>query len=773
MLIGCSSIAQPGVAMQQADSTQQQQDPGGSISDRDSSSPPSDSPVADMPPADTDRKSPPISSPALPEPDPEGRRLIIDSFTRYYLGPQGEVEAEGIVARWRTYRITAQRVSGNSKTGRYVFEDDVTMVDDTLRVTGTRLVIEARTRRWTMDRANTRMTPRFLENRITSDLFLTGESMTGQRNRADWGPSQCTTCNRAHPHYDLFARQADLLTGKRLVLKHVRLTAWGQTLMTLPALVIPLDQRRNEGVTPELGQSVDEGYYAKFAIGYMLGDQAGIGRLHLMEKRGVGVGTEQQYRLGAGEGIFSAFYLNDHRRNARSLDVSLRHRQELLGFRADLTGDIRSASYLFVGESRSSSWSLLMSRNTAAQTLSTAVRYSENAGSGFHSDSLSGSVRWDTRLGKTSRLSLNSDYSSTGYSGGMNSRMEQILAQANVSGSTSSLDWSMATFHRIPISNGSGYGYGGLEKQPEVTLRTDGARLWGGPRSIRLSALAGDYRELPSGRAIRQVRFDAQTQSGGVEGLSYSASFRQNFASDNSAQYVLQGSASLRSGMASLDYRYSRPHGYAPLRTDYSGLYNYVSGGVTLGRPEALSFRAYTGYDLLAEKRRQDGWQPLNMDLNWTPVAGLQTSFQSTLSPSNGRWDYLRGRMRYRRGENQLLLTGLYNPVLSKLANATGYVDMQINPAWSIEALGVYNGYTRRFESRQMMLVRDWHCWEACVGYIENTTGYRAGTQWIFEIRIKAFPGRRRIGFGDSGDVLYGGGYGGWSQGDEAYSGAY
>lgn len=715
----------------------------------------------------------PAAPPALPEPDPEGRRLIVDSFTRYYLGPQGEVEAEGVAARWRTYRITARRVSGSSKTGRYVFEDDVTLTDDSLHVTGSRLVVEARTRRWTMDRANTRMAPQFLENRITSDLFLTGESMTGQQRRAEWGVSSCTTCDREHPHYDFYARQADLVTGKRLVLRHVRFNAWGHTLMTLPALVIPLDQRRNEGVTPELGQSVEEGYYAKLAVGYMLGEQAGIGRLHLMEKRGVGVGTEQQYRLGDGQGVFSAFYLNDHRRKAQSLDMSLRHRQNLFGFQTDITGDLRSASYLFTGESRSSNWALNLSRSTPMQSLSTAVRYSENAGSGFHSDSLSGAVRWDTRFGQNNRLSINSDYSSTGYSGGVNNRMEQVLTQTTLSGTTTLLDWNMATFHRIPISSGTGYGYGGLEKQPEVTLRTDGARLWGGPRTIRLMAVAGDYRELPSGRGIRQARFEAQTQAGGAQGFSYSALFRQGFASDDSAQYVLQVTASLRSGLGSIDYRYSRPHGYAPLRTDYSGQYNYLSGGLTLGKPQVLSFRAYTGYDLLAEKRRQDGWHPLNMDLNWTPFSGLQASFQSTLAPSNGRWEYLRGRMRYRNGENQLLLSGLYNPVLSKLANATGYVDMEINPAWRIEALGVYNGYTRRFESRQMMLVRNWHCWEACVGYIENKTGYRAGAQWVVEMRIKAFPGRRRIGYGDSGDALYGGGYGGWSQGGEPNPGDY
>ena len=73
---------------------------------------------------------------------------------------------------------------------------------------------------------------------------------------------------------------------------------------------------------------------------------------------------------------------------------------------------------------------------------------------------------------------------------------------------------------------------------------------------------------------------------------------------------------------------------------------------------------------------------------------------------------------------------------------------------WRVMALAQYNGYLNRFESRSFQIIRDLHCLEATLTYIDNPFGFRKDQQFFFQLKIKGLPIFNRIGTGQFGQAL-------------------
>lgn len=701
-------------------------------------------------------------------------RLDVERFSTLFLDAQNNLLATDILAHWREYTIQAESVEGNLDRGEYLFQGRVTLEGGGIDAHGEMLRLNVRRRLWQMQGAGADLLPDFLKNQLRGTVRLSGQQLQGEQQEAQMQRGEVTTCLLERPHYHFSASSVDVVVDKRLVARGVSLSALDRKLFTLPTLVVPLDKRLSRGTLPQVGQSVEEGYYVKTALGYLLGDNAGTARIDLMQKKGIGLGIDQQYLWKGAAGLLSLYYLNDRSRATRSVTAQIRHEQQLLGFNARLTGDLRSGSYLYYSDTRASSWQMSLSRAWSSGNLSILSRLSQQSSAGYSTDSSTSSLRWNQRWGTRASLTFSTDLSRfRSQSGGeVRSQQEQLATQASLSGSSSKFDWSLAFNRIVPVGGQTGgFTFGGIEKTPELLLSTTDRRLFGKEMGLQMQLGLGSFRELPQGSPIQRILFEARwnpTTSGGERiSLSTSALFRQVFTSDGTAQYILQGNTDwqLRFGQNSrwyVNYRYLRPYGFTPLRTEYTGTTNFASAGLEWNASRALSIRAYTGYDLFARQRGSRPWQPLNLGLLWQPNPAWQLNVQSTLNLNEGQWNYLRAYLRARTDAFSMNLNGVYDPIRHRWASANLWLDTQIfRMPLRVQTVLTYNGYVNRFEGRQLLLTWDLHCWELSVGYIDNPLGFRADREVVFRLRIKAFPEVQRFGIGQFGQSLETGG--GWA----------
>lgn len=704
---------------------------------------------------------------APPSPARQVERIDVERFGTLFLDARNNLQASDILARWREYTVRAQQVEGNVDRGEYLFRGEVSLEGNGVTAHGEQLRLDVRRRRWLLEGADADLQPLFLQYQLQGSLRLSGQQLEGAQREAHVHQGELTTCLLDRPHYHFSARSIDVVVDQRLVARGVSLHAWGRRWFTLPTLVVPLDRRLSRGTLPQVGQSVEEGYYVKTALGYLLGNNAGTARIDLMQKKGIGLGVDQQYAWRQAAGLLSLYFLDDRSRATRSVTAQLRHQQQLLGFDVRLTGDLRSGSYLYYADTRSANWMLQASRAWSGGSLGWSLRLSQQSSAGYSTETANHSLRWSQRWETRTSWSLSADLSRfRSLSGGeVRSEQEQLMTQAQLGGSTDRFDWILGWNRTIPIRGQAGGGYyGGLERTPEILLSTTDRRLLGKEMGLQMQLGLGSFRELPQGKSIQRFLFEARWNpappASETVSLNYSALFRQVFTSDGTAQYILQGNAEWQQRFAPgsrwyWNYRYLRPYGYTPLRAEYTGTTNFVSTGLEWGAGTPFSLRVYAGYDLFARQRGSRPWQPLNLGILWQPNPVWQLNVQSTLNLNEGQWNYLRAQLRARSDDFSLNLQGIYDPRRRQWANATLWLDTQVfRSPLRVQGVFAYNGYVRRFEGRQLLLTWDLHCWEFQAGYIDNPLGFRADREWVFRLRIKALPQLERFGVGQFGQVL-------------------
>lgn len=702
-------------------------------------------------------------------------RLQVERFGNLFLDARNNLSATDLLAHWREYTIEARHLQANLDQERYRFFGGVSLKGGGVEAKGDALELDLRHRIWNLMIGTADLEPSFLRNQLLDAVRLSGQSLEGESRRVVLQGGQCTTCLLEHPHYHFSADQVEVVVDKRLVARSVSLYALGRRLFTLPSLVVPLDRRLSRGTLPQVGRSEEEGYYVKAAIGYLWQDNAGTARIDLMERKGIGLGFDQQYALAGATGLLSLYLLNDRSRASRSVNAQWSHQQRLLGFDARLSGDLRSGSYLYYSDTRSASWQASLSRVWASGNLSILSRLNQQSSAGYTSDSLTSSVRWNQRWGRQLSLALSADLSRfhSRFSGGQQSQQEQLLTQLALNGSTRRFDWTLSFNRNIPLGGqATGFVFGGLEKTPELVLSTTDQRLFGSKLGVQMQMGLASFRELPQPQAIQRLLFEARWNPTPPAGervwLNYSALFRQVFTSDGTAQYVLQGNLDWQQRIAPdrrwfINYRYLRPYGYTPLRTEYTGYTNFASAGVEWGFGKALALRGYTGYDLFARQRGSRPWQPLNLGLQWQPSKEWQLNVQATLNLNEGQWNYLRAYLRGQLENLRLNLNAVYDPIRQLWANANLWIDARLfKTPFRVQSVVAYNGYVNRFESRQFLLTWDLHCWEMSVGYVDNPLGFRPDREVVFRLRIKAFPEVQRFGVGQFGQQLEAPGGIGW-----------
>jgi hypothetical protein len=225
--------------------------------------------------------------------------------------PDGGIRATGgVTVRYNDATITSDEVVGNINR-EVVFSGHARLEARGVNSYADAIHYFPRTRSFRLDNPHGVVSPELLQGRVLDPVYIHGGDLFGTSQGYALGDNiDLTTCIEPHPHYELRSRSAELFPHQRLVLRHTAVYLFGQRLIDLPYLVIPLDpraaRRPRTDYLPEFGQNVDEGYYVRFP--YTFAEKAFAGtflRLDLTQKRGPGYRVEQEYLAGKQESLYN------------------------------------------------------------------------------------------------------------------------------------------------------------------------------------------------------------------------------------------------------------------------------------------------------------------------------------------------------------------------------------------------------------------------------------------------------------------------------------
>ncbi len=702
------------------------------------------------------------TEPADWRPEPSEENILIDADEVYYRA--GATVARGnVTVRYREIVITADEAEIDEDGVWGQFRGNVTITREEVETTAELIRVNFDTEEWEVLGGRTVLEPAFFESGVVEPIYVRARSVAGtEGDEVIYAEdATVTSCNLEHPHYGLHSDHIRLIGEDRVVLERPRLEVLGFTLFRYPWDLVLSQRSQNNRFFPELGQNTVEGFYAKLAYLYLTGSTYNsYVRLHLTEKRGIGLGADHYFRTGPHSGELSLFWepdegaLSGRAREtweisdelSSNLSLNLQQNTGFYGATESLTGNL---ALRFRGENATAT--LGIDHSQTDSTVSSSVRTSTSF---THRQQLGGDASADVRA--VVRRTQYGDRPTSAW----------LETDLQFQQRTSWYDWAMAAEQQWELEGDQGRNYG-LDRLPEIVFNTDSRRL--GDWSVfdvvpmRATLKAGHFVQYPDEEEISMAAIETylgggRTPVGGDFVMTTTGTFDQAFYDEGSARYRVGTSLDLTGEHGGgwntrLAHRYSTVEGYSPLRRDYGGKYN----DVTLSFVQQTRDRSYldigSGYDFVDDQWREirlRGWLAASSTDRIEMVAGYALE-QDLWRPVQVRWVHATPWDVY------LALSSRYDIDGDQLTDADLEFDWRLDPRWRLEGIATYSGYRGELDQLNLRITRDLHCWLAALTYDMASDEIR------LNLGIKAFPfedqdwtvGERGARLGSYGQYYY------------------
>lgn len=686
------------------------------------------------------------------------------------------VTATGDVkARYKEFTVTSDNATADLRSKVASFTGHVALTVNRQEVRGECLTIHLDTRVWSFLSARSTVEPECFPGKLLAPVFLTGSSISGVGDRViDVEGGEFTTCDLDHPHYLFNAKSTTIWPDRKLIARDATFIAVGRTIIKLSRLAIPLrDILDRPTLVPRVGHTEEEGYYMKAAYPYSATRQnSGSLGLDLMSRKGVGVAVIDNYALQNASGNLYLYQLSDQNSHLSTLTGRFTHLQKIGSVTAGFTSDYRAQSYEYSPQSTSVANELRLNRQKCGAITSWSLRDATDIGFGRY-DRLTSNLNHSQQLTKNSSMTLSLDYFRstnpvTINTLTLNSESSQLNTNLAYRNQQRRFDWALNYAEITDLSNEvfisqSGQRFAGTERLPELELNSSGQRLgWtflGLPTALGLAV--GRYREdlgrVEEDRALASVELPPKTFSLAKKlDLTGSGGFRQYVYSDDTAQYCVNAAANLtrrfgQRSSAALDYRYLRPEGFTPFRFDFVGEYNALTGSYNLQETEKLKLSMFTGYNF---DQPDFQWQDWTLRASYAPSQRFLFYTSTAYDLNRSKWRALVNQFRFRFDPCfRLDLGSRYDLTEQKFDTVKAVLDTPVGKLWHLRANAAYNGFTSLFDYRNLQIVRDLHCWEMSLTYVDQR-GFYTERGLRLNFRIKAFPIFDRFGVGQFGQTL-------------------
>ena len=696
------------------------------------------------------------------------------------------------------YAVTSDRATYDRRTRFATVENSVVLTTDRKQtIYADYIRVNLRTGEFVTREGRTVIPAADIGGSVLEDVRISGKTYAREGANYVATDGLLTTCDFPNPHYKIGFRRATIIPNNRIILRSAVIYRYDKAVARLEYLTIPIQDVQRNSYFPQVGRTVEEGYFAKSALGYLAKKNLpGYLYLDVMEKKGIGLGVNQAYKFAeTAAGTVYLYNLNDKNRKVNNTNGRINHTQRI-DETANLTlnTDFQNNSYNAISPaSRSRATTITATRNANRGTTTATVGLSGSAFGtlGSASETNSRSTTFDLsqqqafgqataftfrlRGSNTSNGNTSVDPATGAVTSTAAGRIEQngeITARSRLG--IFDLD---ASANRLLTSKGTGTAanqtnfYSGLEKLPEFNVGTSTSRFAGvNAVPITFALGLGKYLERSNNVTTRRAIFTSDANPrplsltpGGALSLTLGSSFRQSmYGSGDTAQYVLNTRPQLVQRLGgqsqfSLGYNYIRPYGGTPLN------YTQDQVGSTNRFQSVLGIAGYrtrlnltTGYDLQRARQKdlffgqkRNPFDNLSIQLGFRPDDIFQTSFTTAYDINGGRLQTVNNRMRVRTKQGFALNTGLtFEPSTRKFPQITQTLQMPLfSKDLVLSALTGYNGITHKFDYKTFGLVQSFHDYEYIFGYRDQQYGYsfagtgaRSDRGFTFSIRLKAFP---------------------------------
>lgn len=704
----------------------------------------------------------------LPPPPNPLQQFKIDHAGKSSVNGENVSATDGLEFHYKGYHIFADAGEGNTRTHIFTMMGHVQVISADSVIKGDKITVDLDRETYHAFDAQTQLSPKAVGGNLKGDLYVKGHESLGTQSETRTYDGDLTTCDLDHPHYSIDGEDVTVRPGRRAIFRKAKIRLFGRTILKVPFLSIPLDDRTYNNL-PVVGQSQDEGYYIKSNFTIPLKGRSELQtRLDYMSKRGLGTGATYAYQTRAMNGYIRFYKISGI---TDTLTFSNEHRQQFSWGVLTVNTDYQQGNYLSAPDStqiQNRVNLVLPSRGGGSMRLGYSRSSSSTLGNSTTTQTVT--VNDDRQIGRNTRTTVDLTYSTS----------DQQFASATSSSSRQQLDVDFKAQQRlkpgdasfeylrsIPIGENTNF-FGGSDRTPVISFDSDSRRLMGQkfdkafPFKTQLSV--GEFQDYTGDSHISRANFDFSFNKPGSNTrrlrLDYNGEFRQGLYSDGTAQYVLNYGSTLsyrlgRDTSANLRYAYLRPYGYSPLQLDRSGNTNLTSLDVSYRPVRSVLTGLQTGYDITRLQTQDIPWQQVGLRSEWQPTKKFLLRALSTYDTFNQEWSSVRLDSTLLPGRGATLSAGArYDGVRKVWSNANLYLN---NIRYGKSTLGVvltYNGYTEHFDFMQYNVVYDLHCAEAVLTYSENNSGFRAGREVQFFIRLKAFPFDNFFGTGTRGQPL-------------------
>lgn len=686
--------------------------------------------------------------PALPGQEEDRQLRILAAPISRFEGKKLHAEG-GVHVQYRGYDIFCDVLEANTETEVFSAKGNVKLIGADAVIAGGQVEIDFQKKSFVAKESAAELRPTLLQKRVLDDVYTTGATISGTERRIFCEHGSFTTCNKEHPHYNFEADNVDLRPGKRIVLRDVRFRLFDRTVLALPYLSIPLEERRDRYL-PEVGQSRDEGYYAKFKFGIPLHkDNLLDTNLDYFTKLGLGLGAGYVYDNLGSSGLMKVYGLVGPQ---KTFTVNQQHSGTLFGGMLTTSSNLQKATYFNAPENRT--WDIRAGWTLPNRGGSTRLGFARNSNEssgfkyGFESITFGDSRQWNPRWRSDVDLGLQETRSEFANGGTVREQLDiRVRSQYDLRRAMAEFEY----LRSIPVGDTASF-FPASDRTPVLKLNSDSRRLFGSRDFLipfNAETSVGEYYDPSSKTRVSRGLFDITANKSDTGksrlGATFNGRFRQGVYSDDTAQYLLSMSSGLQyrfgqNRAINLNYSYLRPYGYSPLQQDRTGQTNYLTADVRFSPLRSITLAAQTGYDFLLEREEEVAWQSVGVRAEWKPAGWFILRGLSTYDPVRHLWSNSRLDLTWKAGDTLIAAGARYDGFRHTWGNVNLYVDGLKAGRFKMSALLAYNGFLKEFESRQVSLTYDMHCAEAILEVLDSPVGFRPGTTVGFYIRLKALP---------------------------------
>lgn len=698
----------------------------------------------------------------LPEPtlsDKKFQVLHADSSDR---DENDNVRASGHVHfMYRGYEVFAEVVRGNLRTKIFELGGPVRLAGKGRTVEGERVIINFEEETYQTEESRTVIEPASSGARLKGPLYLTSQRLGGSSSQLLADEITCTTCDRKDPHFHLEAKATHLKVRDRLVLTNPRLKVRGRTILQLPTLTIPMSEQ-GERYTPTIGSSRDEGIYVLNRYTFPSRRDFVTGRFDLFTKLGIGLGTDFRYGNAADYGLARAYGILG---SASSRLLSWEHRGSMSGGLLNIGSELQSNNYLSTPGTQV--WNTRTSWTKRTETGTIRVNWNRNSSlnSGFRFTNSNLSLAHQNQWSRSLRTSLDlilSGSESRGSTSAFSTKREQLDLRFSGTRQFSTSELELIYQRAIPLETTANF-FSASDRTPLLTWRTEAsrwnneafARQW----PLRAEVSVGELGDRASQRVTRTAMDFNLSKSLGSKAFLNSR-FRQSLYSNDTAQFVVGLDGGIQWKLArkttvDLHHNYLQAEGYTPVSIDSTGKTNQTRLDVLSEFGRGFRAGLQTGYDFRAKERQLAPWQTLGLRFDYVPHRDLYLRSNTTYDTQRAKWLNVRLDGGYRFGPENFINFGTrYDAERHTWGNVNVYLEGLKMRNWRLSALASYNGYLKKFESRQLQAILDMHCSELIFQVTDHRVGFRSGTEFGLFLRIKALPFATPFGIGRQGQAI-------------------